>query len=90
MRSQSKGWDLFYYIMKYFIAKRCGKFSYNETGIGKMILCNGHWPTRKKSLREYYGTIHATPLFIMLAEMYSQDTADINTIKKLWPSIKLR
>ncbi|MGZ3853546.1 MAG: amylo-alpha-1,6-glucosidase, partial [Flavisolibacter sp.] len=38
--------------------------------------------------KEYYGTIDATPLFIMLAGMYYQHTADINTIKKLWPNIK--
>jgi glycogen debranching enzyme len=38
--------------------------------------------------REYYGTIDATPLFIMLAGMYYHRTADIDTIKKIWPNIK--
>jgi glycogen debranching enzyme len=38
--------------------------------------------------KEYYGTIDATPLFVMLAGMYYQHTADIDTIKKLWPNIK--
>jgi len=37
--------------------------------------------------KEYYGTIDATPLFVMLAGMYYQHTADIDTIKKLWPNI---
>ena len=36
---------------------------------------------------EYYGTIDATPLFIMLAGMYYERTADEATIKKLWPHI---
>lgn len=36
---------------------------------------------------EYYGTIDATPLFIMLAGMYYERTADEATIKKLWPNI---
>lgn len=38
--------------------------------------------------KEYYGTIDATPLFVMLAGMYYQHTADITTIKKLWPNIQ--
>lgn len=37
--------------------------------------------------KEYYGTIDATPLFIMLAGMYYERTGDMNTIKKLWPNI---
>jgi glycogen debranching enzyme len=37
--------------------------------------------------KEYYGTIDATPLFIMLAGMYYERTADMGTIKKLWPNI---
>lgn len=38
--------------------------------------------------KEYYGTIDATPLFIMLAGMYYQHTADLLTIEKIWPNIK--
>jgi glycogen debranching enzyme len=38
--------------------------------------------------KEYYGTIDATPLFIMLAGMYYERTADIVTIEKIWPNIK--
>jgi len=38
--------------------------------------------------KEYYGTIDATPLFIMLAGMYYQHTADIKTIEEIWPNIK--
>jgi glycogen debranching enzyme len=38
--------------------------------------------------KEYYGTIDATPLFVMLAGMYYRQTADLATIKKIWPHIK--
>ncbi|HEY1024022.1 MAG TPA: amylo-alpha-1,6-glucosidase [Sphingobacteriaceae bacterium] len=37
--------------------------------------------------KEYYGTIDATPLFVMLAGMYYERTADIELIKKIWPNI---
>ncbi|HJU45741.1 MAG TPA: amylo-alpha-1,6-glucosidase [Chitinophagaceae bacterium] len=37
--------------------------------------------------KEYYGTIDATPLFIMLAGMYYERTADMGTIKKIWSNI---
>jgi glycogen debranching enzyme len=37
----------------------------------------------------YYGTIDATPLFVMLAGMYYQRTGDKDTIQQLWPNIKL-
>lgn len=37
--------------------------------------------------KEYYGTIDATPLFVMLAGMYYERTADDATIKTLWPHI---
>jgi glycogen debranching enzyme len=36
---------------------------------------------------EYYGTIDATPLFVMLAGMYYQRTGDVDTIDRLWPHI---
>lgn len=38
--------------------------------------------------KQYYGTIDATPLFILLAGMYYKRTADIEFIKKIWPNIK--
>lgn len=37
--------------------------------------------------KEYYGTIDATPLFVMLAGMYYERTADAELIKKIWPNI---
>jgi glycogen debranching enzyme len=43
--------------------------------------------TGEVPFKEYYGTIDATPLFIMLAGMYYERTADIGTIRKLWPNI---
>ncbi|RZF62621.1 amylo-alpha-1,6-glucosidase [Sphingobacterium corticibacterium] len=37
--------------------------------------------------KQYYGTIDATPLFIMLAGMYYDRTADLNLIKQIWLNI---
>lgn len=35
----------------------------------------------------YYGTVDATPLFVMLAGMYLERTGDLTTINELWPNI---
>jgi glycogen debranching enzyme len=35
----------------------------------------------------YYGTVDATPLFIMLADAYVERTADLPFIEQLWPNI---
>lgn len=36
----------------------------------------------------YYGTVDATPLFVMLAGMYLDRTGDIETVHAIWPNIK--
>jgi glycogen debranching enzyme len=36
----------------------------------------------------YYGTIDATPLFVVLAGAYLERTGDIQTIKNIWPNIE--
>jgi glycogen debranching enzyme len=38
--------------------------------------------------RLYYGSVDATPLFVMLAGMYMQRTGDVDTIRELWPNIE--
>jgi glycogen debranching enzyme len=38
--------------------------------------------------RRYYGTVDATPLFVMLAGMYLQRTGDQQLILELWPNIE--
>jgi len=38
--------------------------------------------------KEYYGTIDATPLFVILAAAYFKRTADIKTIVRLWKPIE--
>ncbi|HET6161291.1 MAG TPA: amylo-alpha-1,6-glucosidase [Dongiaceae bacterium] len=38
--------------------------------------------------RRYYGSIDSTPLFVMLAGGYFQRTADLNTVRQLWPNIE--
>jgi glycogen debranching enzyme len=35
---------------------------------------------------QYYGTVDATPLFLMLAGAYFRRTADIKTARELWPN----
>lgn len=37
--------------------------------------------------RRYYGSVDATPLFIMLAGMYLKTTGDVETISEIWPNI---
>jgi glycogen debranching enzyme len=37
---------------------------------------------------QYYGTVDATPLFIMLAGAYAQRTGDWTLIRELWPAIE--
>jgi glycogen debranching enzyme len=36
----------------------------------------------------YYGSVDATPLFVMLAGMYYERTADLATIRSLWPNLQ--
>jgi glycogen debranching enzyme len=36
----------------------------------------------------YYGTVDATPLFVLLAGMYFERTGDIETLKGIWPQIE--
>jgi glycogen debranching enzyme len=37
----------------------------------------------------YYGSTDATPLFVMLAGAYYERTGDLETIRNIWPQIKL-
>ena len=36
----------------------------------------------------YYGSVDATPLFVMLAGRYAERTGDYETIAELWPAIE--
>jgi glycogen debranching enzyme len=38
--------------------------------------------------KAYYGSVDATPLFVMLAGRYYQRTGDIDTIQRLWPHVE--
>jgi glycogen debranching enzyme len=38
--------------------------------------------------RQYYGTVDATPLFILLAGLYYERTGDLETISSIWPNIE--
>lgn len=54
---------------------------FHETREGEMCELN------EVPFKMYYGTIDATPLFIMLAGAYYTRTADVDFIKKIWPNI---
>ncbi|NJK86951.1 MAG: hypothetical protein HC906_14210 [Bacteroidales bacterium] len=53
----------------------------HETRSGEMAELN------EIPFKQYYGTIDATPLFIVLAGAYYTRTGDLNTIREIWPSI---
>jgi glycogen debranching enzyme len=36
----------------------------------------------------YYGSVDATPLFVMLAGMYYERTGDLETIRTIWPNLQ--
>ncbi len=38
--------------------------------------------------KRYYGTVDATPLFVMLAGRYARRTGDLDTVRSIWPNIK--
>ncbi len=37
--------------------------------------------------RRYYGSVNSTPLFVMLAGAYLDRTADLPTLRRLWPNV---
>ncbi len=36
----------------------------------------------------YYGTVDATPLFVVLAGLYAERTGDLDTLRALWPAVE--
>ena len=38
--------------------------------------------------RRYYGSVDATPLFVMLAGQYLKRSGDLDTIRAIWPNVK--
>jgi glycogen debranching enzyme len=55
----------------------------HESREGEMSILN------EVPFRQYYGTIDATPLFIVLAGAYFKRTNDLETIQSLWKNIEL-
>jgi glycogen debranching enzyme len=43
---------------------------------------------REVPFGRYYGTVDATPLFVMLAGMYQRRTGDLDTLRELWPNVR--
>jgi glycogen debranching enzyme len=54
----------------------------HETRNGEMALLD------EIPFKQYYGTIDATPLFVVLAGAYFKRTNDIETIEKIWNNIE--
>ena len=42
---------------------------------------------REVPFRRYYGSVDATPLFVMLAGAYLERTDDVATVRRIWPNI---
>ncbi|HZT36526.1 MAG TPA: amylo-alpha-1,6-glucosidase [Bryobacteraceae bacterium] len=55
----------------------------HETRDGEMAALN------EIPFRRYYGSVDATPLFVMLAGAYYERTADLKFIESIWPNIQL-
>lgn len=55
---------------------------FHETRGGEMVELN------ELPFKLYYGTIDATPLFIVLAGAYYRRTGDLKTIQGIWPNIQ--
>lgn len=55
---------------------------FHETRGGEMVELN------ELPFKLYYGTIDATPLFIVLAGVYYRRTGDLKTIQDIWPNIQ--
>ncbi|MDJ1484060.1 amylo-alpha-1,6-glucosidase [Cytophagaceae bacterium YF14B1] len=53
----------------------------HETRDGEMVALN------EVPFKQYYGTIDATPLFVILAGEYYDRTGDLETIQKIWSNI---
>jgi glycogen debranching enzyme len=53
----------------------------HETRLGEMAALDEH------PFRRYYGSVDATPLFIMLAGAYFRATADTELLDAIWPNI---
>jgi glycogen debranching enzyme len=65
--------------------------AYQDAEPGKIIheIRNGEMADLGEvPFKRYYGTVDATPLFIVLAGSYYRRTADIETIKEIWPNIE--
>ena len=63
----------------------------NESDPGKILheLRHGEMANLKEiPFARYYGTVDATPLFIMLAGAYYERTGDKKLIEQLWPNIQ--
>lgn len=76
-----------------FLANHQGKENnkYTEEAPGKIMheLRSGEMARMKEiPFTPYYGTIDATPLWLVLLDRYVEETGDKELVKKLWPNIE--
>jgi glycogen debranching enzyme len=43
---------------------------------------------REVPFEQYYGSVDATPLFVVVAAAYAHRTGDLETLRRLWPAIE--
>ena len=43
---------------------------------------------REVPFAQYYGSVDSTPLFVMLAGLYAEQTGDVETLRELWPHVE--
>ena len=43
---------------------------------------------REVPFAQYYGSVDLTPLFVMLAGLYAEQTGDVETLRELWPHVE--
>jgi glycogen debranching enzyme len=75
--------------LAYYQAKATDPFADAEPGKILHEMRGGEMATlREVPFAQYYGSVDATPLFVLLAGLYVERTGDDETLAELWPAIE--